>query len=159
MKLQWAEVKWCHFLSSTMPGQTTFSTKFGFLIAKNHLDIELLLVFSDDSAYFLILRNVRQVTRQAIQNQNSVHSKTSTRYNIIELTCVKAAIEVSPSICCIARRRPPTGGWDNRRRGCSCKRLLSFCKSKWERKASLDMISAEKCVFEGILQQIRIEKA
>ena len=64
-----------------MPGQTTFSTKFGFLIAKNHLDIELLLVFSDDSAYFLILRNVRQVTRQAIQNQNSVHSKTSTRYN------------------------------------------------------------------------------
>ena len=63
-----------------MPGQTTFSTKFGFLIAKNHLDIELLLVFSDDSAYFLILRNVRQVTWQASQNQNSVHSKTSTRY-------------------------------------------------------------------------------
>ena len=63
-----------------MPGQTTFSTKFGFLIAKNHLDIELLVVFSDDLAYFLILRNVRQVTQQAIQNQNSVHSKTSTRY-------------------------------------------------------------------------------
>ena len=68
-----------------MPGQTTFSTKFGFLIAKNHLDIELLLVFSDDSAYFLILRNVRQVTRQAIQNQNSVHSKTSTRYKLMAM--------------------------------------------------------------------------
>ena len=86
-------MKWCHFLSCTMPGQTTFSTKFGFLIAKNYLDIELLIVFSDDSAYFLILRNVRQVTRQASQNQNSVHSKTSTRY-----TCTYALFPLSVPI-------------------------------------------------------------